>query len=172
MQTYTPKNLREQFPQLEGLQDLTLSPILDVTFNEWLKQMPDSVVSDIKRLPKHDYFSPHDSYTCVVDGKIVQVNASGTDIDVCDEDEFWYMYNRISFDGDEIASKRLFERFSGFVGEQGLESLVSKSKRELEKGKTYHLSSEMCDFYLQELLHKQHLEVNSLINVINFSGRF
>ena len=149
MQTYTPKNLREQFPQLKDLQDLTLFPILEVTFSKWLKEVPDSVVSDIKRLPKHDCFSPHNSYTCVVNGKIVQVNVSGSDIDVCDEDEFWYMNSRISFDGDEVASKKLFERFSDFVGKQRLEGLVSMSKIELEKGKTYHLSPEMCKFYLQ-----------------------
>ena len=148
MHTYIPKNLREQFPQLRDLQDLTLFPILDIAFNEWLKQIPDSVVSDIKRQSKQDYFSPHDSYNCVVDGKIVQVNVSGSDIDVCDEDEFWYMNSEVSFDGDEVASRRLFERFSEFVGKQRLESLVSKSKEELEKGKTYHLSSEMRDFYL------------------------
>lgn len=149
MYTYTPKNLREQFPELKGLQDLTLFPILDVAFNKWIEQIPDSVATDMKKLPKNNYFSPHESYGCVVDSKLVQVNVSGSDIDVCDEEEFWFMYSRISFDGDELASKRLFERFSEFIGRQKLEELVVMSKTELEKGKTYHLSPETCSFYLR-----------------------
>ncbi|GEM_PF-1899687 len=148
MHTYAPKNLKEQFPQLKDLQDLTLSPILEIVFNEWLKQMPDSAVSDIKELPKQDYFSPNSYYHCVVDGKIIQMNVFGRDIDVCDEDESWHMVSEVSFGGDEVASKQLFEKFDDFIGRQRLEELVSLSKRELEKGKTYHLSSEMRDFYL------------------------
>ncbi len=149
MNTYAPKNLKEKFPQLKDLEDSTLSPILEVAINKWLEQIPDSVVSDIERLPKQDYFSPNDSYNCVVDGKIVQVNVSRRDIDVCDEDESWYMCSRVSFDRDRAGSKALFERFSDFIGRQRLEELVSMSKTKLEKGKTYHLSSEMCDFYLR-----------------------
>ncbi len=149
MLTYNPKNLKEQFPQLGHLKDSTLFPILDTAVNGWLKQMPDSVVSDIKILTKHDYSFPYNSYNCVVNGKIVSINISCCDIDICDEDEFWYMASNVHFSGDEAATTNLFERFREFVERQGLENLVSKSKEELKKGKTYHLSCEMCNFYLE-----------------------
>jgi len=148
MLTYKPENLKEQFPELERLEDLTIIPMFEIAFYRWLNQIPqEGIVTDIVK-ERSDSFSPRTTYNCVVDGKIVKINSLDFDIDVCDEDEMIYMVGEISFDGNDKATKKLLNSFRVFVGKQNLSDLVKDSANKLKKEKTYHLTHEMCDFYL------------------------
>jgi hypothetical protein len=152
MVEYNVANLRNQFSKLRNLRDLTLCPLFDVTFSDWIESLSNSdsreEISDIKQ--NYNFNSPTESYTFVVDGKIVEVNGYCRDVDIKDEDESWYMVSRVCFYGDEVPSEKLSGRFSEFVERQNLEELISKSKIKLEEGKRDHLSSETLKFYFRD----------------------
>lgn len=150
MYNYNVRNLGIDFPQLINLECSDLCFILDDVFNNWLKQIPNSVVSDIQKLRKRNDFCDRDSaYICVIDGQIVNLKVSGYNVS-SDEDEYCYKAEHISFsrdevenkrsgsnfyysssnspnkeDKDEIECKKLFETFNDFVKNKKLEELIT-----------------------------------------------
>lgn len=148
MYQYDINSLIDDFPQLISSKNLELCNILDHIFHEWIKKIPNSIVSDIQKLEEeNDHFlNRYSNYICVVEGKIVNLDISGYNI-LCDGDERDYKVDSISFNRheienkksrynlyhnpsdfpnkeDEIKCKKLFESFSNFVKNQKLEGLV------------------------------------------------
>ena len=157
MQTFEPTNLKEQFGQLERLHDFTLIPIFD--------RVTDYFLSDLNHNPsKYDVSDGrgmeqpgeglwryvNSGYNLVVDGKIVSMTVRRTNIDVVDDDEYLWMVNRVEFDGNKEGTNKLCGHFKRFIGQQKLDELIKAATEELQKGKTYHLSQEMCGFYLND----------------------
>ena len=154
MRTYGPKNLKEQFKELERLHDSTLIPIINRVTDNFLSDLNHNPsrynISDAKNVEQlgeglQKYISG--GYNLVIDGKIVSMTVHRINIDDEDDDEYWWMANMIDFEGNEERSNRLVEHFKRFVGQQKLDELIRAAAEELQKGKTHHLNKEMRDFY-------------------------
>ena len=103
--SYNTRNLVVDFLQLKALDHSDLCSILDEAFNEWLKQIPNNAVSDIQKLQeRHGFYDKDNSYICVIDSKIVNLNVSGYNVSE-DEDERYYKAENISFSTFEWAEK-------------------------------------------------------------------
>lgn len=151
MAVYNTQNLKEQFADLSKLEDEILIPLMETVFRKWTVHLQNSnSVSDFKKR-RAEMFSHHEEYCCVIDGKIVELYAQMEDIDAVDEDETWYVINRVSFSGDKESAEKLLQNFRGFVETQNLDELVKDSANELEKGKTYHLYREVFEFYFRRV---------------------
>ena len=145
MAEYWAKDLKEQFEGLKDIGDLVLAPLFDVAVDLWLDQLPnDNIVSDMQKERNHDNFQ---KYTCVVDGKIVTVSFQSVNIDVDDDDEEWHVTKTTYFSGNKEASVKLAGRCREYVGSRNLEELMTTTREELRKGKIYHLSRDMYQFY-------------------------
>ncbi len=147
-ESYGTKDLKGQIPGLDKVREFTLTPLLEVIFHRWIEQLPKGpVVTHVVR--QNEVCYPRESYTCVVDGKAVKVTRNGVDIDVMDDDESWYAVGSVSFSGPKGPVAKLAVAFKDFSGSQGLDEIVRAAAKELRKGKTYHLSGEMLEFYFK-----------------------
>jgi len=155
MVLYEAKDLKKQFKELEELNDFTLIPLFDRVadgFWNYLNQNPPKYgISDGRRMPVQSgeglWGYVNDSYILVVDGKIVSLSIHRDDIDASDDDEFWWMADRIEFGYNEEGAMKILNGAKNFVNKQNLNDLLKEAKEELEKGKTHHLSSQMKWFY-------------------------
>lgn len=151
MQVYETRNMKRQFAELKQIKDYVLVPIFDVLFHKWIENVPKvPLVSDFQKECSERFYHKNERYFFVVDGKLVKVNISVADIEHDEaEDEFWYMVNQVSFQGNDEASQKLYANFKGFIKKQSLDELVKASKEELSKGKAHLLSPEMYNFYFR-----------------------
>ncbi|MEK6914399.1 MAG: hypothetical protein AABW83_02000 [Nanoarchaeota archaeon] len=136
MYNYDTRNLERDFPHLGNFNYSDLCYILNDAFNEWLKQIPDSVVTDIQKLQKDsEFWNSNSNYICVIGSKIVNLNVSEENVS-CDEDERDYKVSSIYFSRDELENKKsrkkdeieckkLFETFSSFIKKQKLEEIIT-----------------------------------------------
>jgi len=148
-ESYGTKDLKGQISGLDKVREFTLTPLLEVIFHRWIEQLPKGpAVTHVVRQDE-GLFSTRESYICVVDGKAVNVTGNGVDIDVMDDDESWYAVGSVSFSGPKGPVAKLAGTFKDFSGSQGLDSLVRAAAKDLRKGKTYHLSDEMLEFYFK-----------------------
>ncbi len=146
---YDTQDLKDAFPQLQGVEDYVLIPLFDTVFGRWVKQAKDgTVVTDALEL---------DSRTrCfVVEGKLVELAVSMTDIDYDDEDESWWKVSDLHLDGDARAASCLRERIHTFVSGQNLGALVRAAGASLKQGKTYHLREDVNHFYFESAFARQ-----------------
>ena len=155
MVLYETKDLKKQFKELEELNDFTLIPLFDRVANAFLdhlNQNPSKYgISDGRKMAMQnggglfDYVN--NSYVLAVDGKIVSLAIHRDNIDAVDDDEFWWMVDRMEFGYNEKGAMKIYEGAKNFVKKQNLNGLLKEAKEELKKGKTHHLSSQMKWFY-------------------------
>ena len=149
MSIYNTQNLKEQFAELGKLHDEILIPLMETVFRKWAVHLQNSnSVSDFRKR-RVDMFASREEYSCVIDGKIVDICAGMEDIDAIDEDETWYVINRVRFSGGNGSADKLLQNLKEFVSTQNLDTLIADSAKELEKGKTYHLYREVYEFYFR-----------------------
>ncbi len=147
--TYEPKDIKESFPVLKSQNDYVLIPLFDAIFHSWIRQLKlDDVVTDTRNIDSR-------RYDFVVNGKIVSLAISETDIDYDDEDESWYNISGLDFNGNEQEGRTLIERLKSFVGSQDLGTLVRSAGASLKTGKTYHLRNDVEMFYFASEFAKE-----------------
>lgn len=148
------QTLKERFPELSSTSNYVLAPLVDV--------LAEKLLQELRENPnKHGFSDFHEEFTkmfdppkfkAVFDGKIVEIDISHVDIDHNDEDESWYAIGGLHFytDGRTGIDEKISAQLKRFLDEHGnLAELKSAAAAELRKGKTYHLRSDLYDFYLR-----------------------
>jgi len=155
---FNAQSLKKEFAALSKLDDFTLIPLINGIANgfiETLQKQPEQYgISNIKEI--HSSYHgcgmwsyQNCKYVLAIDGKLVSMDLSLRDIDVDDEDEFWEMTETIGFDSEDARGNKALQAIQKFAAEQGLEKLMESAAQALQKGKTYHLTRDMRDFYLR-----------------------
>lgn len=154
MTEYKIIDLKKQFPNLEQQKDFTLTPIFEVVakcfYNDLISNPSKYRISDIQRIKSTEdglwkYLGG--KHNLIIDGKITSMTIYEANIDAVDDDEYWWMADRVSFEGNEAGVNELIGHINNFVKQQNLDVLVGVAAKELEKGKTHHLSVDMAEFY-------------------------
>lgn len=140
---YGGKELRELFDGLEGIRNYTLLPLFHVAADEWLKQLPEQSITDLKKLPPPGLFCASTEYHLIVDGKLVEFSI----VDSTD--------SPLSFLGAAGPTKKAAKQFTNFIQNQGLEQLVKKTVKELKLHYRTYFHNCPSEF-LNEVLYLYH----------------
>ena len=122
---YNGDKLKKEFNELECFEDITLYPLFHVAAYEWIGQLPDQGITDLKQLDV-PFACGREEYHLVLGGKLVQITiASCLDIP-------------LSFSGDDGATTEIAtNQFTNFIKSQGLAELVKKTGEQLKKDGSY-----------------------------------
>lgn len=149
---YTAKNLKEliqgKIPKSERFTDLTYSPLLDILFHKWLKDLKNNPkISSFNQKTGDINISQNKSYEIIIDGELIKIFAYGVDICVGKSDKPLYMANRISCLGwDCNQTDKVLDSFKDFIQKQNLEILIKETADELKK-KDVPFFEEIKNFY-------------------------
>lgn len=150
--TYEPKNLKEQFKELDGLQDRTLVPILNIIAEDFIKTLQSGCgaglvkygISDIKSIWSGIW---QNDYDIIIDGKFVNMFYFKTDIDIVD-DYFCLKIGEIKFRGDNSEPAKAYDGLKKFVSEQNSDDLKRRVAKDLQELlRRTRFDAEICKFY-------------------------
>lgn len=118
---YNAQRLQNQFEVLKGTSAYTLQCVFHAVARDWLKQLPESNISDVVKL-SGPYCASYENYHFVVDGKIVQF---AIPLD--------YNYPVLFLGNDKEPVEKAADAFGKFIQSQSLEYLVKKTAERLKK---------------------------------------
>jgi len=126
-----------------------LAPLFDIIVTAFVEELSHGMVTpevtDLQRTSHGIFDTP--TYNVVTAGKIVGISFRQLDIDHYDEDESIMVCHTMILDGDETACRCVRDLFLDFAKTKSVETWKLDVVESLKNSKTYHLKSELSDFY-------------------------
>ena len=164
---YAPSDVKEQFPQLQRLQDKTIVPILEGLLEGWLNlwgvdEMEPMHPQEDSRL--NPSLAPHVyPYVFAVDNKLVKVAIRDAPLDIFQASvpfndnlrDYEVIRKATFYCAHQKSVEKLFHQFKDFSAQQDLEKIMSRCSERIRSAWSMPISldldaldQEMSDFYL------------------------
>lgn len=152
--TYGAQDLKQQFPELKKLQDLTVVPLVTLVIEKFLKDMEDNWTKyginhfeAIENPAKKKFLK--DMYSVMMDMAFVKIVVGYSNIYITDGEGGGYVISNIEFNSGatEMYACELHRKFIEFVKTFELAQLKYEAAVLLSKIQRQHLIAEIEKFY-------------------------